>query len=1189
MLKKMLGLIFNRWVLIALLLAVALAVLWLIGPLVAVGEWRPLDSTLARWVATALLVGAVVAVLAWQAWRARQGNAQVVAQLVAAPTGPAAPSESADMASVRERFENALTLLRGARFGTTSSGAAGIWRKLNDRLSGRFLYELPWYMIIGAPGTGKTTALRNAGLQFPLAAQMGDQAIRGVGGTRDCDWWFTDQSVLIDTAGRFTTQDSDAANDKATWSGFLALLKKSRPRQPLNGVLVTVAVPDLLTRSATDRQRHALAIRARVQELHEQLGIRLPIYLLVTKCDLMAGFSESFAALDKAQRAEPWGFTFDLGSQAWAKALPAEFDALQQRLDQGLVDRLQAESDPPRRVRIYGFPNQFASLKAPLQEFVEQVFAPSPFEADPMLRGVYFVSGTQEGTPIDRVLGAVARRYQLEQAVLPPLRASGRSFFLEKLLTEVVFAEQGLAGTRRAWERRRSALVAGGYALLALLSLGLVAAWWNSWRGNGAYIDEVALRVPDVQRQVQETPNRASPDLLPLLPALQATRGLARAGQDDGTEAPWQLGFGLYQGRKLDGAARIAYEQMLRDAVLPRLALRFEELLRLEGQSESQYEALKAYLMMYDPSHFDAASLKAQVESDWDLQLGRSLGPDQRDQLSQHLDALLAQGPAVSPLARDQALIDTTRTRLATVPLPQRVYTRIRQRGLDDSFPEFTVARAGGGNAALVFTRTSGLPLTRGVAGLFTYKGYHEGFSQQVGEAARQLAEEQPWVLGLPASEARGTQATFANEQLITEVKRLYLTDYRDTWKDFIADVRMVSTSGVTQALERTRFLAAPDSPLVPLLRAMSRETTLLQGRGAIESAQQTAEGAAASLKGKLLDSIGGRPTQGTPGERLESIVDDEFAALRRMVTAPEGGKAPIDGVVARLGELQVQLQAAETALKGGSPPPPSPLPNQIKADAANAPEPVRSLLDTLGTASAQGAAAQLRAALSRDVRSQVGEFCNQAVAGRYPFDPGAAREVTPQDFMTLFGPGGKFDQMQQKLAPYIDTSTRPWSFRPVEGLPLGGDVGTLPQFQRAAVIRETFFIGGQGPATQLTFKPVEMDPGLKEFVLDVDGQIVRYDHGPQIPQPVRWPGPRGSGVVRVSVQPAGTGMVHDGPWAIFRLFERVGLQPGNSPEKFRATFDIDGRKVVFEVTAGSVRNPFRLPEVRGFACPNGL
>ena len=140
-------------------------------------------------------------------------------------------------------------------------------------------------------------------------------------------------------------------------------------------------------------------------------------------------------------------------------------------------------------------------------------------------------------------------------------------------------------------------------------------------------------------------------------------------------------------------------------------------------------------------------------------------------------------------------------------------------------------------------------------------------------------------------------------------------------------------------------------------------------------------------------------------------------------------------------------------------------------------------------------------------------------------------------------------------------------------------------------MIRETFFAGGSAvPSTRLEFKAVEMDTELREFTLDVDGQLVRYAHGPQIPALVQWPGPRGTGVVRVMVQPAGgTGMVNDGPWALFRLFERVKLQPGPSPEKFRATFEIDGRKAVFDVTASSVRNPFRLPELRSFACPNGL
>jgi type VI secretion system protein ImpL len=1191
--KKLLGLVFNRWLMLALLVLFLLAVVWIVGPLFALGDWRPLDGTLARWVASVLVVVAVAARVGWRGWQARRGNQRVVEQLMAAPA-PAKAGESADLAAVRERFQAALQTLRGARFG--EPGSAGQSKGsavtgLTNSLSGRYLYELPWYTIIGAPGSGKTTALRNAGLRFPLADRMGDQAVRGVGGTRNCDWWFTDQAVLIDTAGRFVTQDSDQANDKATWAGFLQLLKRSRPRQPLNGVLVTVSVSDLITKNAAERARHAQAVRARVQELHEQLGVRFPIYLLVTKCDLMAGFAESFAALDKEQRATPWGFTVPLAGPTAQEALGTEFDALLQRLNDGLVDRLQAEPDAQRRARIYGFPSQFANLREVLQEFVQLVFSPSPFEAQPMLRGVYFVSGTQEGSPIDRVLGAVARRYQIEQAVLPPQQSSGRSFFLTRLLTEVVFAEQGIAGTNRSWERRRGALALAGYVGLAVFALGTVALWSMSWSKNKAYVDTVAARVDTVRKGVQETPNQPSSDLLPILGALDATRSLAAAGDADG-RVPASLGFGLYQGKKLDSAARIAYERMLVDAVLPRLAIRVEEQLRAGDQAESQYEALKAYLMMYDPAHFEPAALKAHIESDWDQRAARELGTEQREALSRHLDALLSLGPTVSPLPQDKALVASARTALATVPLPQRVFNRLRQRGLGEAFPEFTVVKAGGGNAPLVFARASGLPLTRGVPGLFTYNGYHKGFQAVVGEATRQLADEQSWVLGVAPAEGKGTQALLASTRLVDDVRRLYLTEYRDTWKAFIADVQLQPVTSISQSVEKTRFLAAPDSPLVPLLKAMSRETTLLAGQGVVESAELGARKAADALQSRVLGAFGARPaTTGAPADRIESIVDDEFAALRRMVTAPEGGKAPIEGVVARLGELQVLLTAVDTALRGGGSPPPSALPNQIKAEAANSPEPVRSILNNLGTTSSRVALMQVRESLSRDVRSQIGEFCNQAVAGRYPFDPSSSRDVTQADFAALFGPGGKFDQMQQKLAPYIDTSTRPWSFRAVDGVPMGTDAGTLPQFQRAEVIRETFFgLGATGPSTRLEFKPVEMDAALREFTLDVDGQIVRYAHGPQIPATVQWPGPRGTGVVRVAVQPAGgTGMVNDGPWALFRLFERVSFVPGREREKFRAVFDIDGRKVVFDVTTSSVRNPFRLTELRSFSCPNGL
>lgn len=1201
MLRRLLGLVFNRWLLAALLLALLIALVWIVGPLLAIGTLRPLDGPVAPWVASGALVATAAALLAWRLWRARRTNRKVVDQLMAAPAAPAAAAESADMAAVREHFASALQTLRRARFGG-SDAATSRWQRWTRGLTARYLYELPWYLIIGAPGAGKTTALRNAGLRFPLAEQTGERALRGVGGTRNCDWWFTDQAVLIDTAGRFTTQDSDQASDRATWSGFLALLKSSRARQPLNGVLVTVSVAELLAGSAAERATHAARVRERVQELHEQLGIRLPVYLLVTKCDLMAGFVESFDALDREARATPWGFTFDAAPGAWQQAFGVEFDALQARLDGGLLERLQSEPDPQRRARVYGFPAQFVALRAPLQEFVEQVFAPSPFETEPMLRGVYFVSGTQEGSPIDRVLGAVARRYRIEHAMLPPLQASGRSYFLQRLLTEVVFAEHGLAGTDRRWERRRGLAVAGGYALLGLAALGMLVAWTVSWRGNRAYVDAVASRVDEVAALVQATPNRPNADLLPILPALEATRALAASGLEaasvpgassmagaEAAHAPWSLRFGLYQGRKLDGAARHAYERMLVDAMLPRLALRVEEQLRAVDQPAAQYESLKAYLMLYDPAHFDAGALDAHVERDWEARLGRELTKPQRENLSRHLDALLAKGPSAPPLPQDQALVQAVRTQLVAQPLAQRVYDRLRQRGLGEAFPEFDAVRAGGGNVPNVFTRASGLPLTRGVPGLYTYDGYHKGFQSVVAEVTRQLADEQTWVLGVESSaSAPGDSAA-----LVDDVRRLYLQDYRDTWKAYIEDLRLQPVGTVAQSIEKTRFLAAPDNPLVPLTRAISRQTTLLAGEEG--TLARRAEDVTARVRERVLGALGQHATGTAAGADregpIERIVDDEFAALRRMVQAPEGGKAPIEGVIARLGELQVLLTAVDAALKGGGAPPPSPLPNQLRAEAANTPEPLRSLLETLGGASARVALLQLRETLSREVRTLVGELCTQAITGRYPFEAGSPRDVTQADFAALFGPGGRFDQMQQRLAPFIDTGRRPWRFRPVDGTPLGTDLGTLPQFERAAVIRETFFAAGAaGPSLRMTLRPVEMDSALREFTLDVDGQIVRYAHGPQIPTAVAWPGPRGTNVVRVMVQPSiGAGMVEEGPWALMRLFERVQMTPGPSAERFRASFEIGGQRAVFDVTMSSVRSPFRLPELRAFACPLGL
>ena len=134
----------------------------------------------------------------------------------------------------------------------------------------------------------------------------------GVGGTRLCEWWFTEEAVLIDTAGRYTTQDSDEAVDRAGWEGFLDLLKRTRLRQPLNGLIVAMPLTEIATAPREERLQHARAIRRRIREIEERLAIRLPIYALFTKADLLAGFTEFFDDLDREKRGQVWGATFPL-------------------------------------------------------------------------------------------------------------------------------------------------------------------------------------------------------------------------------------------------------------------------------------------------------------------------------------------------------------------------------------------------------------------------------------------------------------------------------------------------------------------------------------------------------------------------------------------------------------------------------------------------------------------------------------------------------------------------------------------------------------------------------------------------------------------------------------------------------------------------------------------------------------
>lgn len=1160
----------TRWVIPLLGLIALSLIIWFIGPLLEflVPEGR-------RWALIIVIFAVWIGYRVFRIIQARRHAAKVLQSLAAdTPPDPDSVATAEELAALRQRMDEALALLKKAKLGG------------DER---RNLYELPWYVIIGPPGSGKTTALVNSGLHFPLAAQLGAGAVRGVGGTRNCDWWFTDQAVLLDTAGRYTTQDSHAAVDKAAWLGFLDLLKTQRSRRPIDGAFVAISLSDLLLGSEAERAAHAAAIRLRIQELYTQLGVRFPIYLMLTKLDLVPGFMEFFDSLSKEERAQVWGMTFALddgksGDSPLAQ-LPAELAALEQRLNERLVERLQQERDPARRDLIYGFPQQFAALKESLQGFLEGVFKPNAFEERVLLRGVYFTSGTQEGSPIDRLIGAMAQSMNLDRQHLARQTGTGRSYFIEKLFSAVAFAERGLVGVNPKVERRRKWIARGALAATVALVLVVSTLWIISYRANQAYIAQVDQRVGPVRQDVQSL-SPAQRDVLAVLPLLNATRNLA------GDAPGWAEGLGLYQGDMLEAESASVYRKLLVAVFAPRLMTRIEEQLHSGGNSDFLYEGLKAYLMLADSEHYDPDFIKAWITLDWDRTLARDLPPEQRQALTGHLQALFEKHP---PNARlDQRLIDDLRRQLQQLPVAQRVYDRVKRAKLPDGVPDFRLSEAGGRDAALVFTRKSGKPLSEPLSGLFTAKGYREGFLLASLNQAGTLAEEQ-WVLGRDQADQQNVAS------LAADVRRLYFQDYLRQWDALLADIDFVPITSVAQAADVLRILSGPTSPLKKLLVAVAKETDLQQEERLLAAQGQKVEGGVDQLKQRL-GSLLGQEQAGNPAAvaSSEDPVSAHFAELNSLVSKGEGEPAAIDGLLADMNALYVQVSAmvgaSGDALLGEAKNQASAAAARVSLTAERQPPVVQGLVKSVVSSTTNTMMGGVRNQLNAAWVSEVVNVYRQSLSGRYPMSPGSSRDATLEDFGQFFGTGGVMDNYFRKyLQPYVNTSTTTWSWQPGAAQKLGISPGVLQTFQRASNIRDAFFrsSGGTQPAVRFELKPVAMDANISQFLLDLDGQQLSYDHGPSRPVAMQWPNPGSIGVVRLSIMPPSatgrSGITLDGPWAWFRLLEQSDLTATNSPDRFNLRLRVDGASISYELRASSAFNPFKSRVLSGFSLPERL
>ena len=594
--------------------------------------------------------------------------------------------------------------------------------------------------------------------------------------------------------------------------------------------------------------------------------------------------------------------------------------------------------------------------------------------------------------------------------------------------------------------------------------------------------------------------------------------------------------------------------------------------------------------MFHMPEHFDPATVREWVTLDWKRSLPRTLTVEQRDSLRAHLDAALAwmarEGRA--PLPPNEALVKNVRVQLARIAPDKWIFRRIAASRLAAELPAFDPVKVAGPDATLILYRASRKPLQEGVAGFFTVDGYRK-FSESLPDQIRILSEE-TWVLG----QRRRRLSEEALLELELAVRRHYANAYIETWQKFLRDLRLRPFGSLDEAREVLRIASSPDSPLKTLAFAIAEETRP-GARTRKSLAQQARKGA--DLRSRF-ESFFGSEENGLRRSSRRPIeqVDAKFETLFRQVGTREEPAPGLKRIMQQLDELYLLVDAVHKAGERGQnalkvaqqQAQQSDIIQRIQAEADRLPVPLRQWLAVIATSSNQVIGGEVLRHVNQAWQTRVLPFCRKAIANRYPLRR-RRLEITLEDFSRFFAPGGIMDSFfQDYLAPFVDTSTRPWRLRSEGTL----SEATLRQFERAAAIRDAFFgDGGRKPNVGFSLEPIRMDSRVRRLSLDLGGQKLEYRHGPPRSQHFTWPTPDKPWVRLLfeDVQRNEHRVSLKGPWAWFRLLDASGLQRDGAADRYRITFGKDGLKAEFRLQADSVINPFRLSVMRNFQCPGQL
>lgn len=1226
------------WILSALFLALVWGVWFILTPPGAdtgiLPTWIPVLVT----VLVVLMLVGIVLYRRFRAARAARALEKAIAQQAQEQALAAKPERRAEILELHKQIQSGISALKTSKLGGGKRGSNA-------------LYELPWYAIVGPPGAGKTTALRHSGLVFPYLDPQGG-GVRGVGGTRNCDWWFTNEAIILDTAGRYTTETGD--HDE--WMAFLEQLLKYRAHKPLNGVIVAVSVSELLDGTDEQIEQMGQRLRQRIDEMQETLRMVLPVYVVFTKADLVAGFVEFFGDLKKSERAQPWGATLRLDEDKSnpAKVFDREFDVLVERLHQRGLKRIAIERKRETKEKIYQFPLEFAAIKRNLSDLVGAAFGGASGSGSPILRGFYFASGTQEGRPLDRVVGAMGRAFGLRPGTTEETveTTDARSYFLHDVFTSIIFPDQDLAARTESETRRRRIQRFAAAAVAFVIGLLLTVPAILAFAKNRELIADVG-RVSHEAAEVKWYDGGRAAEKVDKLDSLRNMVGRLDDFRENG--APVGYRFGMYQGNKLFEPTLNQYIASLQQGFVRPTKERLET--KLKSASGAKYledfNNLKAYLLLNDKAHLEdfADWESGKLVQQWaeilrptsdvpENELKNKIAPH----VAYYVDLLKRGVIAGEPV--DAPLVERTRDILTRVGPTQRYYdqfvTVLVDEKYDESgpsthdnlkYPPTTLGELFSDRPEVLTKIKGSQKESTGkaveVQGPYTARGKVEVVRRL--EQGQKVLDREKWVVPLTAEEkTAGDKIQLA----LDRVHQDYDSEYIRQWVSFFRDLMVEVPTTNKDAIAEFKVLSTPDWPYLRLLKTLDENTQLHE-----EDKNQAGQiiggdgGVIDQLKVKVQRRFESKTRVRTnqlagilPGEQGERYdpVPDKFKSMSQFGVTPtpplpKEGQTPPPPAPTGLSKYIGLLEALSGEMGNIEDGPPNADTKKVTELFEVAVREAQSLLLRLDDTGQELMTPLLMNPLKQAYKAVIRRAGGAAsglwevvvwptyrdkIKDRYPFNLAATRDASYEDAVAFFKPKdgllwgfydthlkGFMGKEGHEFIPSSHLEARPRPARPSS--PFNPLLYTC--LHRADEITDALWAeGGEKPKVSFSINLKTVSPIVSEVVFEIDGQKKLYRNEKEFWQSFAWPGDKNRGA-RIQVRGAGgldEEIIRQGSWGIFRLFETGTVTADKDDDH---TFDVTWQMsappvtVVMQVKPLRANHPFSASFFRAMNCPPSI